>query len=75
MLEPFAQALTPQLSEQLSNLKASPKLQARIDELAEKCNEGGLTDSEQAEYDAFVRAGNLINIIRAKAKKARQQNS
>lgn len=78
MLEPFAQALTPELSEQFSKLKASPKLQERINELAEKCNEGTLTESEQAEYDAFVRAGNLINIIniiKAKAKKALTQNS
>ena len=50
-----------------ANLKASPKLQARIDEMADKCSEGELTDAEQAEYDAFVRAGNLINTIRAKA--------
>ena len=75
MLEPFTQALTPELTEHLANLKASPKVQTRVSELAEKCNEGELTEAERAEYEAFVRGGNLINIIKAKARKALSQYS
>lgn len=75
MLEPFAQALPPALIQKLAELKAPPAIQARVNELAEKCNEGELTESERAEYEAFVRGGNIVNIIKAKAKKALTKNS
>ena len=75
MLEPFTQALTPELTEHLANLKALPEVQSRVSELAEKCNEGELSEAERAEYEAFVRGGNLINIIKAKARKALSQIS
>ena len=75
MLDPFTQALTPELTRQLADLKASPEVQARVSVLAEKCNEGELTELEQAEYEAFVRGGNLINIIKAKARKALSKKS
>jgi len=75
MLEPFTQALSPDLIQELADLKAPPAIQARVSELAEKCNEGELTEAERAEYEAFVRGGNIINIIKAKARKALINNS
>jgi uncharacterized protein YnzC (UPF0291/DUF896 family) len=74
MLEPFAQALTPDIASQIVEIKASPEAQARISELAKKCNEGELTEAEQSEYEAFVRAGNLVSILKAKARNALSQD-
>jgi pantothenate kinase len=44
------------------------RLQARIEELAERNTEDGLTESEKAEYAGYVKANNLIAILQAKAR-------
>jgi hypothetical protein len=50
-------------------LQAKPSMQARVDELAVRCNEGDLTSEERAEYETYVRIGNLFALITAKAKR------
>jgi hypothetical protein len=49
-------------------LRAHPRDQARIDELADKCNEGALTEAERDEYDDYLQAIRLIGIARRKAR-------
>jgi hypothetical protein len=44
-------------------------LQARIEELAEKSNEGNLTEQERAEYDGYVQANKFVATLQAKARK------
>ena len=51
-------------------LRATPEVQDRIDELADRCNEGTLTPEEQAEYEAYVDAIDVIGILQAKAREA-----
>lgn len=68
MLEPVARCFTPAVAKQISELRADPPIQARIDELAEKCNEGELTEAEQREYEAYVDAIDLIGLLQAKAR-------
>lgn len=68
MLEPVARAFTPEVAQALVNLKASAAAEARIGELAEKCNEGLLTPSEQSEYETYVHAVDLISVLQAKAR-------
>lgn len=70
VLAPLTDALTPQSKQLLANLKANPTVQKRVAELASKCNEGELTEAERAEYEAYVRVGNVMNLLRAKAKQA-----
>lgn len=67
MLEPVSDCLTPEVARSLVQLRADPQLQARIDELADRCTEGALTEEEKSEYETYVRAGNLIAILHAKA--------
>jgi hypothetical protein len=69
LLEPVSRCLTPEAAERLVQLRADPQLQARIDELAGKCTEGDLTEEERVEYEAYVRTGNLIAILQAKARR------
>jgi hypothetical protein len=69
MLEPLSEVLTPESAEVLSRLQAKPSMQARVDELAARCNEGDLTGEERAEYETYVRIGNLFALIKAKAKR------
>jgi uncharacterized protein YnzC (UPF0291/DUF896 family) len=49
-------------------MKADPVAQARIDLLARKCNEGQLTNEERQEYETYVHLGNVIAILKAKAR-------
>jgi hypothetical protein len=53
----------------LVGLRADPELQARMDELAQKCNEGRLTPEEREEYDTSVRFANYLAIIQARARR------
>ena len=68
LAEPVVQALTPEVAKALVQLRADPELQAKMDDLAEKCNEGKLTEDEREEYDASIRFGNFIAILQAKAR-------
>lgn len=69
MLDPVTRCFTPDVARRLVELRASPAAQARIAELAEKCNEGELSAAERDEYEAYVAAGNLIAILQAKARR------
>ncbi len=57
-----------EFARELSAMRATPEVQARIDELADKSNEGELTDPERAEYLAYVDAIDVISILQAKAR-------
>ena len=54
ILDPVAQCFTPEVAKRVVELRADPAVQARIEELAEKCNEGIITPEEMAEYDAYI---------------------
>jgi hypothetical protein len=43
-------------------------MQARIDDLREKANEGQLTDDERAEYGELVEGLDLFGIFKSKAR-------
>ena len=69
LLDPVAECLTPEVARALVNLRARPEIQARIDELARKSNEGTLSPIEQAEYRDTIEAIDFISILQAKARK------
>jgi len=71
LLEPLSKCIRGDGERELLNLRADSELQARIDTLAERCNEGNLTPTERDEYETYVRFGNFIAILQAKAR-ARQ---
>jgi len=68
LLEPVARAFSRDVAQALMNIRASDAAQARIAELAEKCNEGLLTPGERAEYESYVQAADLISVLQAKAR-------
>lgn len=68
LLEPLARCFTPAVAKQIAEVRADQETQARIDELAAKCNEGELTEAEEREYRAYVEAIELIGILQAKAR-------
>ena len=62
ILDPFAEALTPAAARALVKFRADDETQARIAVLAEKCNEGRLSPKERSEYEAYVRAIDLVAV-------------
>ena len=75
LLEPVSRSLNVEAAKELLKLKADAKTQARVDELARKCNEGALTPSERLEYERYVALGNLIAILQAQARLALSEKS
>ena len=69
LVDPIVRTLTPEVARALVQLRADPELQARMDELAEKCNEGQLTAEEREEYETSGRFANYLAIIQAKARR------
>ena len=68
LLSAVGDCLTPEVAERIAALRAEPEVQGRIDYLAERANEGQLTDDEQAEYDACVRTITFISLLQSKAR-------
>lgn len=68
LFDPVSQCLTPDVARRIAGLRASPRVQQTLDELAEKSTEGTLTEAEQADYETYVRAINFIGLLQAKAR-------
>ena len=68
ILDPVAQCFTPEVAKRVAELHADPAIQARIEELAEKCNEGTITPEEMAEYDAYIQAMDVVAVLQKKAR-------
>jgi len=68
ILDPVAQCFTPEVAKRVAELRADPAVQARIEELADKCNEGTITPEEMAEYDAYIQAMDVIAVLQKKAR-------
>ena len=70
MLDPVGDCLTPEVAARISALRATRQTQDRLDQLAMKNSQGTLTPREEAEYEAYVEALDVIAILQAKARKA-----
>ena len=69
LLDPLTEAFTPKMASALLGLRADSELEAHIDELRRKANDGTITPAEDAEYKDFVEAVDLISIMQAKARR------
>jgi hypothetical protein len=68
VLEPLVECLTREAAQKIVNLRADPETQAKVDKLADKANEGQLSDEERAEYDRYLAAFHFITRLQAKAR-------
>jgi hypothetical protein len=68
ILDPVARTLTPSVARRIADLRADPHVQAHIDELAAKANEGQLSAAERTEYEAYVTAIDFIAVLQSKAR-------
>lgn len=68
-IAPLLRLLSRDQAIEIVDLHADESLQARIEELAEKANEGELTEDERAEYEGYSRANKFIAVLQAKARR------
>jgi hypothetical protein len=69
VLDPFVDCLTPEAARKIVALRADPAVQVRLDELAERANEGSLTADERAEYEKFRATFHMITLLQSKARR------
>ena len=68
LVAPLGDCLTPESARRLLTLKASPKLQSRVDDLAARHKRGELTAEERAEYGRYVSYSTFVAILKSKAR-------
>jgi hypothetical protein len=74
LLEPLSRCLDAESARRILEFRVDPAVQARLDILGEKANEGTLTDDERAEYEAAINAADLISILKLKAQRQLKSN-
>ena len=68
LLEPLAECLSPEVAAKVADLRADDIMQQRIDYLAERSNEGTLSQEERDEYAGYLHAIDVIAILQVKAR-------
>jgi trans-2-enoyl-CoA reductase len=74
LLAPIGECMTPEVAKKVADLRADPDVQARVDELADKCTEENLTAEERAEYESYVHAIRVIGVLQAQARSILYRN-
>ena len=67
LLEPFSRCLDAESAQRVAEFRVDPAVQERIGILAERANDGVLSDDERSEYEAFINAADFISILKLKA--------
>ena len=60
--------LPAEVAESVLKWKFTDRAVSRINELAERNNQGRITDAERDELERYLRVGSFINLIQAKAR-------
>ena len=68
LLDPLSRCLDAESARRVVDFQIDAPVQERIETLAERANEGGLTDGERSEYEALINAADSISILKLKAR-------
>jgi len=74
LLEPLSRCLDMESARRVVELQVALPVQERIETLAERANEGTLTDDERLEYEALINATDFISILKLKARQHLDSN-
>jgi hypothetical protein len=67
-LDPLSRCLDAESARRVVALGVSASVQARVDLLADRANEGLLTADELAEYEALINAEDIVAILKLKSR-------
>ncbi|MSQ48091.1 MAG: hypothetical protein EXR78_06845 [Deltaproteobacteria bacterium] len=68
LLAPVSECMSREVAKKVAALRADLDVQARVDELADKCTEGTLTAEERAAYETYLHAVRVIGVLQAQAR-------
>jgi len=74
LLEPLSRCLDAESARRVVELRADASVQQRVDVLAERANDGALSDEERLEYEALINAADFISILKLKARQQLDSN-
>lgn len=69
LLDPFTASLTPDAARSIAGYRADEKTQSLLDDLADKANEGLLSEQERNLYETYVDVIDVIAVLQAKARR------
>jgi hypothetical protein len=67
--DPVLRLLPVEQARELAEYRPASSMEARLEELAGKSNEGELTEAERAEYLGYVQANKFVAILQAQARR------
>jgi hypothetical protein len=70
LLDSSAQELTPDAAHYFLRLDFREADHARMEELAQRAQDGSLSGEERSEYEEYLRAGNLLALMQSRARMA-----
>lgn len=70
ILQPLSECFTRDVAERVANVRLHEDLQARLNVLAEKANDGQLTVEESLEYEQYIEGIDLLGLCKAQARLA-----
>lgn len=68
LLDSVSRCFTEETVRALAELRTDEALQRRVEELADKANEGELTEDERAEYMNYIEVSDIIMVLQLKAR-------
>jgi hypothetical protein len=74
LLDPLSRCLGAESARRIAELRVDPAVQLRIDALAERANNGELSEEERAEYEAYINTSDFISILKLKARRHLDSN-
>lgn len=69
LLAPLGKQFSPELARALVDLQADDQLQEHMEDLADRCTAGTLSNEQQEEYESLVSASALISALKAQARR------
>lgn len=70
IIDPEKNGLSPAAARAILELNFSEKERAEMNELAQKNQEGLLSDAEREKLEAYVRVGDVLSLLHLKARKS-----
>ncbi len=68
VIEPGSGGMSPETAQALLRFRFNTAAAARMNELAEKIRQGTIAPSERALLERYLRVGNFLNLVHAKAR-------
>jgi len=73
--EPVTPMFTREMAEAIVSRQPDPRIVVRVGELGRKADEGTLTECERDEYRDLIDAGDLIALVKSKARRFLEEHS